>query len=98
MNNPVGVPEAALHFNGSSTHIDTSNSVLCNFTNNPFTINFWLYSMTPAGYLMGNNSSLTNGWFIYVTDYHLRFGSEASGSESSIYTTKQPYGGPFGAW
>jgi len=67
-NNPGGISNA-LHFNGVTTHVDTSNSTNFNFTTNLFTINFWVCPLTAGGYVMQNEDiDQTNGWSVYVAD------------------------------
>lgn len=92
--NAASVPGAAVHFNGVSTHIDTSNTVSFNFTTNLFTINFWVRTLTANGYLFQNGTDLTNGWCVKVGGaYQIQFGTEANGTESLITTqpsTAQP--------
>ncbi len=85
--NVANIPAAALHFNGVSTYIDTSNSVLFNFTTNLFTINFWLCPLTANGVVMENGYPETNGWYIHVGgSYQLEFGSETSGTDTTLTT------------
>jgi hypothetical protein len=76
---------ASIHFNGTGTFIDTSNSTLFNFTTNLFTINLWVMPLTENGYLMENGYAGTNGWFLNVSgDYGLDFGSYSNGAVSTV--------------
>ena len=82
-----GIPGTALHFNGVSTHIDTSNSVLFNFTTNLFTINFWIRPLTADGSLAQNGFPGTNGWSVNIGGaYQVVFSMEAPGNSQTIST------------
>jgi hypothetical protein len=77
--NVAQIPQTALHFNGVSTYIDTSNSVLFDFTTNQFTVNLWARPLTENGTLMDNGFSLSNGWNIRVGGaYQVLFGTETN--------------------
>jgi hypothetical protein len=92
--NQAGVPAAAVHFNGVSTYLDTSNSVRFNFTTNSFTINVWLQPLTANGFIMDNGYIENNGWFMAIGgSYQLQFGSETPGAENTIETI-----GPVSGW
>lgn len=85
--NEPSVPTTALHFNGVSTHIDTSNSVIFNFTTNLFTINLWMRPLTANGCIMENGIAQQNGWDLSVGGtYQVQFSTETEGSESTIST------------
>jgi hypothetical protein len=85
--NVAGIPETALHFNGVSTHIDTSNSVLFNFTTNLFTINLWVRPLTANGCIMENGINDVDGWYLRVGgSYEVEFGTEAGGADAAIST------------
>jgi hypothetical protein len=93
--NQGGMPEAALHFNGVSTYIDTGNASLFNFTNNPFTINLWMLPLTANGFVLANGFFHGNGWFMSVGNaYQLNFGAETFGAENVITTTSPVSGWP----
>ena len=98
-NNPAGLPDTALHFSGVGAYIDTSNSVFFNFTTTSFTINLWLNPYTGDGYVMGNNSYLSNGWFMSVDNSaRFYFGSETPGSETALYSPNPIYQWPTTAY
>ena len=88
-NNVANIPDAALHFNGVSTHVVTSNPGLFNFTTNSFTINLWLLPLTEGGYVMQNGNYQTNGWYLRIAagSYRVQFGGETAGADNSILTT-----------
>jgi hypothetical protein len=93
--NQAMIDQSAVHFNGVSTFIDTSNSVLFNFTTNSFTVNLWLLPLTANGYVMANGTTLQNGWFMSVGgSYQLIFGSDTPGNETSISTASSVSGWP----
>ncbi len=86
--NQGNVPASAAHFNGVQTYLDTSNSVLFNFTTNSFTINVWLMPMTANGCVMANGSYQNSGWFMGIGgSYGLVFGSENPSQETAVSTT-----------
>jgi hypothetical protein len=81
------IPNTALHFNGVSTYIDTSNSVLFNFTTNLFTINLWVRPLTANGCLLENGIFQSNGWYLNVGgSYQIQFGAESNGTDVSVST------------
>jgi Concanavalin A-like lectin/glucanases superfamily len=85
--NVPGIPGTALHFNGVSTHIDTSNSVAFDFTTNSFTVNLWARPLTANGCLMENGIPLLNGWDLSVGgSYEVRFNTESGGGEFTVST------------
>ncbi len=85
--NGAAIPATAVHFNGVSTYIDTSNSMLFNFTTNQFTINFWVCPLTANGYLMENGNYQMNGWYVSVGGtYQIYFGTETNGIDTAIST------------
>jgi hypothetical protein len=85
--NVASIPGTSLHFNGTATYIDTSNTTLFNFTTNLFTINLWLMPLTANGYVMQNQTPLQNGWFLNVGgSYSLNFGSDNNGTETAVST------------
>jgi hypothetical protein len=80
-------PNNAIHFNGANSYLDTSNSVLFNFTTNLFTINFWTEPLTANGYLMDNGVDALNGWYVLVGGaYQIYFGTETNGVDAGILT------------
>jgi hypothetical protein len=85
--NGANIPGTALHFNGVSTYLDTSNATLFNFTTNLFTINFWVDPLTANGTLMENGTYLSNGWRVSVGgSYQLQVGAETNGTDNMIST------------
>jgi len=91
--NQGGIPEAALHFNGVSTYVDTGNSGLFDFTTNSFTINVWLLPLTENGFVLANGFYHGNGWFMSVgNSYQVNFGAETFGAEN-VLTTVSPVSG-----
>jgi hypothetical protein len=85
--NVAQIPATALHFNGVSTFIDTSNSVLFDFSTNLFTINLWVRPLTPNGYLLENGVVQTNGWYLKVGgSYQIQFGTATNGTDASVAT------------
>ncbi len=85
--NVAAIPGTAIHFNGVSTYIDTSNSTLFNFTTNLFTINLWVCPLTENGYLMENGIYQTNGWYLRVGGtYQVEFGTETNGTDAFVST------------
>lgn len=85
--NVASIPGTSLHFNGTATYIDTSNSTLFNFTTNLFTINLWLMPLTANGYVMQNQTPLQNGWYLNVGgSYSLNFGADNNGTETAVST------------
>ena len=95
VDNQGGIPEAALHFNGVTTYIDTGNTSLFNFTTNAFTINVWLLPLTENGFVLANGFYHGNGWFMSVGGaYQINFGAETFGSENVITTTDPVSGWP----
>ena len=93
--NQTAIPEAAMHFNGVSTYIDTGNASLFNFTTNPFTINLWLLPLTANGFVLANGFYHGNGWFLSVgSSYQINFGSETFGAENLITTVSPVDGWP----
>jgi hypothetical protein len=95
--NVASIPETAIHFNGVGTQIDTSNSVLFNFTTNPFTVNFWARPLTAFGCLMENGIPAQNGWYINVGgSYQVIFGTENNGTDAELTTA--PGAAQVNAW
>jgi hypothetical protein len=95
--NGASIPETALHFNGVSTYIETSNSVFFNFTTNLFTINFWVCPLTANGCLMENGNFQTNGWYLNVGGaYQVQFGAETNGS--NVFLTTGAGAAQVGVW
>jgi hypothetical protein len=95
--NTASIPDTAIHFNGVGTYIDTSNSVLFNFTTNLFTVNFWARPMTANGNLMENGIPDQNGWYVHVGgSYEVYFGTETNGSDFGIVTS--PGAAQVNAW
>ncbi|MDR3456887.1 MAG: LamG domain-containing protein [Verrucomicrobiae bacterium] len=93
--NQGGIPEAAMHFNGVSTYIDTGNANLFNFTTNSFTINLWLLPLTENGFVLANGFYHGNGWFMSVGDsYQINVGAETFGAEQVLTTTAPVPGWP----
>ena len=91
--NQADIPEAAMHFNGVSTYIDTGNASLFNFTTNAFTINAWLLPLTANGYILANGFFHGNGWFVSVgSSYQINIGAETFGAENVI-TPADPVSG-----
>lgn len=85
--NVPGIPAAMLHFNGVSTHIDTSNSVAFDFTTNLFTINLWARPLTANGCLMENGIPGVSGWDLSIGgSYEVRFNTELGGGEFTVST------------
>jgi hypothetical protein len=85
--NVAGIPASALHFNGVSVYLDTSNSTLFNFTTNLFTINFWVCPLTANGTLMENGYFQSNGWYLNVGGaYQIQFGAETNGTDFAVST------------
>jgi hypothetical protein len=93
--NQASIPEAAMHFNGVTTYIDTGNPDLFNFTTNSFSINLWANPLTANGHLLANGFYHGIGWFLSVgSSYELNFGSDAFGTESVLTTTTPVSGWP----
>ena len=91
------VPNNAIHFNGANSYLDTSNSVLFNFTTNLFTINFWIRPLTANGYVMENGMQAVNGWYVQVGgSYQIYFGTETNGTDAGIITA--PGAAQEGVW
>jgi len=85
--NQASRPKSALHFNGSATYIDVHDTNSFNFTTNSFTINLWLLPFTPNGYVLGNSSYLSGGWFMSVSSsYQVNFGAETPSAENVLTT------------
>jgi hypothetical protein len=81
------VPNNAIHFNGANSYLETSNSVLFNFTTNLFTINFWTEPLTANGYVMDNGIEALNGWYVRVGgSYEIYFGTETNGVDAGLAT------------
>ena len=85
--NVAGVPNSALHYNGTASYIDTHDTNSFNFTTNPYTVNFWVLTLTGEKYIFSNggflnpgttNAAMTNGWYIKV-----------GGSESILFGSIQ---------
>jgi hypothetical protein len=81
-NNQVGTPGTALHFHGDTTCIDTSNSIIFNFTTNLFTVNFWTDPYTGGKTLFDNNRGGTNGWSITYDSGRIIFSDAYNSIES----------------
>jgi len=90
--NVADLTNKALHFHGDpgeDNYIDTSNSVLFNFTTNLFTINLWV---EPTGsynhYLLQNcDSGMINGWYVYYDEYGIvYFATLTNGVTNQINT------------
>ena len=85
--NVASIPNTALHFDGFSTYLDTSNAVLFNFTTNLFTINLWVCPLAANGCLMENGTVQSNGWYLSLGgSYQVQFGTETSGSDAAVST------------
>jgi hypothetical protein len=85
--NVASIPETSIHFNGTATYIDTSNLLQLNFTTNLFTINLWVMPLTANGYLLDNEDSSTNGWYLSVGGaYGLNIGANAGGAGTAVST------------
>ena len=83
------IPDTSLHFNGASSYIDTTNTVLFDFTTNLFTINLWVFPTNSADrFLMQNcDPETNNGWYIHLGGaYQIEFATAAGGSVSAIST------------
>ena len=86
--NVASIPATSIHFNGTATFIDTSNSFLFNFTTNLFTINLWVMPLTANGFLLENSTGETNGWFLNVGGaYSLNFFEANNGANAFVSTS-----------
>ena len=94
------VPNNAIHFDGVSTSVNTSNSTNLNFTTNSFTINLWLLPENEGTYVMGNDSYLSNGWYLagVINSSKLEFGAETNGADNAIITANGVSGWPTTSW
>lgn len=103
-NNPGGVTNSAIHFHGLTsgqpqTEITTGNTNLFNFTTNSFTINVWLRPDNEGSFYLGNDTFLTNGWYLagLATNSALIFGAETNG-DNAITTINGVNGWPITSW
>jgi len=67
--NAAGMPQAAVHFNGANTELDTENNTLFNFTTNLFTVNIWVRPLVieTQPVVIGNGSYLGTGWYVCIS-------------------------------
>jgi hypothetical protein len=89
--NVASLPDTAMHFHGdagNNNYIDTSNSVLFNFTTNSFTINLWFRPYQSGAFVMGNASYGASGWYLRLAhnSTKIQFGAETNGQDYSIQT------------
>jgi hypothetical protein len=99
--NVASLPDKAMHFHGDANennYIDTSNSVLFNFTTNSFTINLWFRPYQSGAFVMGNDTYSTCGWYLRLVESNsaVQFGAETNGQDYSIQTINSVSSWPAG--
>jgi Concanavalin A-like lectin/glucanases superfamily len=85
--NQTSTPFSAIHFNGSSTSLDTHNGTDFNFTTNLFTINIWVRPLVYNCILVGNGQYLNSGWYVWLNPYgSVGLSAENNGIDTYLWT------------